>query len=62
MAGRVSHAHEPITLEPMSAYERRIIHLTLREDSLVVTQSIGEGDNRKVVIYPAGWELPPSSS
>lgn len=62
MADRVSQAHEPITLEPMAAYERRIIHLTLRDDDLVVTQSIGEGDNRKVVIYPAGWELPPTSS
>ncbi len=58
MADRVSHTHEPITLEPMPAYERRIFHLTLRDDPLVVTQSVGEGDNRKVVIYPAGWELP----
>jgi spoIIIJ-associated protein len=58
MADRVSHSHQPITLEPMPAYERRILHLTLRDDPLVVTQSTGEGDNRKVVIYPAGWELP----
>jgi spoIIIJ-associated protein len=62
MADRVSHAQEPITLEPMSSYERRIIHIALRDDPLVVTQSTGEGDNRKVVIYPAGWQLPTSSS
>jgi len=62
MADRVSEAHEPITLEPMTPYERRIIHITLRDDPLVVTQSTGEGDSRKVVIYPAGWELPISSS
>ncbi len=62
MADRVSHTHEPITLEPMPPYERRIIHLSLRDDPLVVTQSIGEGDGRKVVIYPAGWELPTFSS
>ena len=58
MADRVSHTHEPITLEPMPAYERRIFHLTLRDDPLVFTQSTGEGDSRKVVIYPAGWEHP----
>lgn len=62
MADRVSHAQQPITLEPMSAYERRVVHMALRDDPLVVTQSTGERDNRKVVIYPAGWELPPTSS
>lgn len=61
MADRVSHTHQPITLEPMPAYERRVVHLALREDPLVVTQSAGAGDNRKVVIYPSGWELPPTS-
>jgi spoIIIJ-associated protein len=60
MADRVSHTQRPITLEAMSAYERRIIHLALRDESLVVTQSTGEGDSRKVVIYPSGWDLPPS--
>ena len=39
-------------LEPMSAYERRIIHLALAEHSYVTTQSIGEGEARKVVILP----------
>ena len=62
MADRVSHSHQPITLEPMPPYERRVIHIALRDDPLVVTQSTGEGDNRKVVIYPTGWELAPSSS
>jgi len=42
----------PFTLEPMSAYERRIIHLTLAEHPDVTTQSIGEGEARKVVISP----------
>jgi len=62
MAERVIRTGQPITLEPMPAYERRIIHLTLRDNPQVVTQSTGEEDNRKVVIYPAGWELPTSSS
>ncbi|MGB9723651.1 MAG: RNA-binding cell elongation regulator Jag/EloR [Chloroflexia bacterium] len=62
MAERVVRTQQPITLEPMPAYERRIIHLALRDNPQVTTQSTGEGDSRKVVIYPAGWELPPTSS
>jgi len=37
-------------LEPMSAAERRIIHLELRENNKVVTESIGEEPNRKISI------------
>ena len=40
-------------LSPMSAYERRIIHLELAERSDVKTESEGEEPNRKVVIKPA---------
>jgi spoIIIJ-associated protein len=40
------------TLEPMSASERRIIHLELRESAEVTTESIGEEPRRKVVIIP----------
>ena len=39
-----------ITLEPMSAYERKIIHSKLQNNSKVETYSIGEGENRRVVI------------
>ncbi len=39
-------------LEPMSAYERRIIHMTLANDPDVTTESIGEGESRKVVVLP----------
>jgi spoIIIJ-associated protein len=53
MAERVHQSGRPITLEPMAAYERRIVHLALREDAGVYTQSAGEGEGRKVVIYPA---------
>ncbi|MFC2034947.1 RNA-binding cell elongation regulator Jag/EloR [Chloroflexota bacterium] len=40
----------PFTLEPMPAYERRIVHLTLADHPDVATQSIGEGEARRVVI------------
>jgi spoIIIJ-associated protein len=53
MAERVRQSGRPLTLEPMGAYERRIVHLALRPDPSVYTESTGEGENRKVVIYPA---------
>ena len=52
MAEQVKVRGAPFTLEPMSAFERRIIHLTLAEHPDVTTQSTGEGEARKVVILP----------
>jgi spoIIIJ-associated protein len=50
MAARVRETGSPITLEPMSAAERRLVHITLADDPELETNSTGEGDNRKVVI------------
>jgi spoIIIJ-associated protein len=52
LAEQVKMKKTPFTLEPMPAFERRIIHLTLANDPNVTTQSVGEGDARKVVIMP----------
>jgi len=52
LAEQVKLEHRDITLEPMSASERRIIHLTLADHPEVVTHSIGVGEDRKVVISP----------
>lgn len=52
MSERVKQSHSPITLEPMPPHERRIIHLTLAESPFVSTASIGEGEERRVVISP----------
>ncbi|MCA9876015.1 MAG: single-stranded DNA-binding protein, partial [Anaerolineales bacterium] len=38
--------------EPMPPHERRIIHMTLRDDQDVYTESTGEGKRRKVRIIP----------
>jgi spoIIIJ-associated protein len=52
MAEQVKVRRRPFALEPMPAYERRIIHLTLADDPDVATESVGEGEARKVVIKP----------
>lgn len=52
MADQVVKTGRRISLEPMPATERRIIHLALRNNSQIMTESIGEEPNRKVVIYP----------
>lgn len=52
MADRVRQNGRPISLEPMPPNERRIIHLTLRDDPDVTTRSVGQDDNRKVTIRP----------
>lgn len=42
-----------VVMRPMSTYERRIVHMELSKNSQVVTESIGEGEGRKVVVKPA---------
>ena len=41
-----------LQLEPMPALERRWVHLALKDDPNVATQSIGEEPNRRVVLVP----------
>ncbi|MFC2048380.1 RNA-binding cell elongation regulator Jag/EloR [Chloroflexota bacterium] len=52
MAEQVQAKGESFTLEPMSAYERRIIHLALVDHPDVTTESTGQGEARRVVILP----------
>lgn len=52
MADKARKRGEPIALEPMSAYERRVIHMTLRNAGDVYTESTGEGKQRRVRIIP----------
>ena len=53
-AGRVKKSGRSVTFEPMSAYERRIIHSQAQELGGVTTHSIGSGDERRVVMAPIG--------
>lgn len=46
----VRKSGKKITLEPMTAYERKIIHTKLQDSEFVKTYSIGEGSNRRLVV------------
>ena len=52
LAQKAVSSGQSMTLEPMPADERRIVHLALSVNPDVVTQSSGEGEMRKVVIMP----------
>lgn len=52
IAFKVIKSGKPWTLEPMNPFERRLIHLTLQNDSRVTTKSEGQGIYRKVTIMP----------
>jgi spoIIIJ-associated protein len=52
LSDKVKKSHRPLTTGPMNAQDRRIIHLALKEDQEVRTKSKGEGNLRRVVIYP----------
>ena len=52
-AEKVRLSRIPFSFDPMTPNERRIIHLTLADDSSVTTESQGNGENRKVTIRPA---------
>ena len=52
MADQCAQSGRTVSLEPMPPAERRIIHMALRDHPKVITQSVGEGDRRKVTIVP----------
>lgn len=54
VAEQVKRTSRNRALEPMSAYERRIIHTAVQEIEGVSSGSTGEGKNRRVVIFPEG--------
>ena len=49
---KAKKTHKPVPLEPMPASERRIIHMILAEDKDVYTKSYGEGQMRRLIVYP----------
>lgn len=57
LASRAKKSARPATSSPLSAYDRRIIHLALKDDRQVRTKSKGDGALRKVVVFPVKKEL-----
>jgi len=53
VARQVSRSRRSIMLEPMPPNERRIVHLSLRGNPEVTTESTGEGGNRRITVHPA---------
>lgn len=61
-ADKVKRTGSPFRFNPMNSRERRVIHLSLRNETEVRSESIGSGPQRLVIVYPAGMasltELP----
>jgi spoIIIJ-associated protein len=53
-ADKVKRTGVPFRFNPMNSRERRVIHLALRNDAAVRSESAGSGPGRQVVVYPAG--------
>ena len=52
MAEKAKRIRKPVTIGQMNAHDRRIVHIHLKDESGVRTQSIGEGYYRKLMIFP----------
>ena len=61
-ADRVKRTGQPFSFNPMNSRERRVIHLALRNETAVRSESIGSGPARQVVVYPGGHGQPARAS
>lgn len=52
LADKAKRTGKPATMGQMNAHDRRIVHLALKDDGAVRTQSMGEGYLRELVVYP----------
>lgn len=52
LATKAKRTGKPVTLGQLNSHDRRIVHLSLRDDAAVRTQSMGDGFYRKLVIFP----------
>jgi spoIIIJ-associated protein len=61
-AEKVKRTGVPFRFNPMNSRERRVIHLALRNEPAVRSESAGSGPGRQVVVYPAGMASLPEPS
>jgi spoIIIJ-associated protein len=59
-AEKVKRTHVPFHFNPMSSRERRVIHLALRDEKELRSESVGVGPARAVVVIPADMPTPPA--
>ncbi len=59
-ADKVKRTHAPFHFNPMSSRERRVIHLALRDEKELRSESVGVGPARAVVVIPADMPTPPA--
>lgn len=59
-ADKVKRTHTPFHFNPMTSRERRVIHLALRDEKELRSESIGMGPARAVVVVPADMPTPPA--
>jgi spoIIIJ-associated protein len=52
LAEQVKSRNVPFSMEPMPAFERRVVHMTLADNPDVMTESTGVGEARKITILP----------
>jgi len=52
MGQKARRTGQAISLEKMNPYDRRIVHLALKNENALITKSIGEGIYKKVIIVP----------
>ena len=59
-AEKVKRTHTPFHFNPMTSRERRVIHLALREEKELRSESVGLGPARAVVVVPSDMPTPPA--
>ncbi len=59
-ADKVKRTHTPFHFNPMTSRERRVIHLALREETELRSESVGLGPARAVVLVPSDMPTPPA--
>lgn len=60
-ADKVKSSGQPFRFNPMNSRERRIIHIALRNETELRSESSGSGPYRGVIVYPAGMESLPEA-
>lgn len=60
MAEKAKKIRKPVTIGQMNAHDRRIVHIHLKDEDGVRTQSIGDGYYRKLMIFPKKNDGPKS--